>query len=183
VERHERRDRAAGPPVGEPEPEGGQESRRGERPGRRLKANFLARFGPRRKASKSKRLFVAAGSPVSGQSPTARGQRPVMSRDGFGSGETPGRKPWTWLRDATSPHSRRRSKPSRGCENLRAERTGRGMLPGPVDAAGDAAKRAETLAGRVGRKARQGGTAKELRRRDEARENEPASKDAADGRG
>jgi hypothetical protein len=34
-------------------------------------------------------------------------------------------EPWTWLRDETSPRSRRWSKPSGGWESLRTERSGR----------------------------------------------------------
>jgi hypothetical protein len=36
--------------------------------------------------------------------------------------ETPEAKPWTWERDETSSQGARRSKPSRGCETLRADR-------------------------------------------------------------
>jgi hypothetical protein len=32
-------------------------------------------------------------------------------------------EPWTWQRDETSLRARARSKPSRGCENLRTERS------------------------------------------------------------
>jgi len=45
-------------------------------------------------------------------------------------------EPWTWLRDETSPRCRWWSKPSRGCENLRTERSGRLGYPAQVDSTG-----------------------------------------------
>jgi hypothetical protein len=90
------------------------ENRRGERRRGRLTTDFDERFDPWNKASKSGFGRVAAGQPVSAFAVKARGQRPVMSWYGCGSGETPERKPWTWLWGEINPRSRRWSKPSRG---------------------------------------------------------------------
>jgi hypothetical protein len=117
-QRHERMVRRleAGPKVVEREPEGGG-SRRGERRTGRLNTDPNERIAPQNEASKSRAARVAAGSPVSAYGPTAWGQGPATSREPLRIGRTPWtaeHEPWTWLRDETSPWSRRRSKPPRG---------------------------------------------------------------------
>jgi hypothetical protein len=78
-------------------------------------------------------------------------------------------EPWTWLRDETGPRIRWWSKPPRGCENLRAERSGKVGVPAHVDSIGDAAKREGTQAGvaartRSGREERRRNFEEEKRR-------------------
>ena len=66
--------------------------------------------------------FAGAGQPAGGGANDARGTvadeaiRPGRERKPLE------REPWTWLRDETSAQGAGRSKPSRACETLRAER-------------------------------------------------------------
>jgi hypothetical protein len=79
--------------------------------------------------------FAGAGKPAGGGANGERGtvadeaMRPDRERKPLE------REPWTWLRDETSAQGAGRSKPSRACETLRAERRrtrerspGRGLL-------------------------------------------------------
>jgi len=75
------------------------ESRRGERSKARLNPDPLKRIVSRSKASKPRRVDVAAEvsrvtgeDTVSGRATTARGQRPATSRRGCEAGEVPGRR-------------------------------------------------------------------------------------------
>jgi hypothetical protein len=88
--RHEWRTRGTGSTAGSEDlREGETEEGSGRREG--LNPDPEERVGPRSNASKSSGPRVAAGSPVSARTVTARGHELVTSQRGRGAGETPER--------------------------------------------------------------------------------------------
>jgi hypothetical protein len=108
---------------------------------RRLNTVVAARILPRSKTSKSRSSSRGrrAKASVSARRVNDKGVQPPDEGGRLRKGTKPlnGKDPWTWLRDATSPRAGARSKPSRGCDNLRTERSEDLESLAVVDAPGD----------------------------------------------
>ena len=128
-----------------------QGTRRGERPqGRLITGPASTRLRVDRSLEVEAPLVWTTGREIRPSTADANGKGAAAADEAEGAArrEKPlnGHMSWTRLGDETSPGAGVRSKPSRGCERLWTERSRALGAPADVDAPGDVAKRAETLA-------------------------------------